>query len=394
LPVKIECDTGGMARVHEPVSVELRFGKDVPESARGWFADAGKAGVVLRQDGKEIPAQLESLVDENNQVCGARISWIIESAAAGKTLSYVPAIQSSATTGATEKFVLIDKAGEHLDCFFGNRPVYRYVYRFDPDNFHDTYKPFHHVCDFEGEYFITKGPGGMDSHHRGMYIGWNETKVGGKSYDFWSMGDKSTQRHKAFVPQATSAGPVLARRAALVDWVTPDGEPVVRDRRETVVYRQPEGRRLFDMLFLVEPLKGPTRLDGHLHHAGFHFRADNEVAFKRASSRYVLPPGVKRVNDQADGPWAVGSFVMRDKRYAILHMSGPANPNSTVYSTRDYGRFGAFFQTGIDIGKPLVLQYRVLVIPVKDVSELDQAAFVREYENYVKPPVVRVSSAG
>ena len=87
LPVKIECDTGGMARVHTPVSAELRFGKDVPESARGWFADAGKADVVLRRDGKEIPAQLESLVDENNQVCGARISWIIESAAARKTLS-------------------------------------------------------------------------------------------------------------------------------------------------------------------------------------------------------------------------------------------------------------------------------------------------------------------
>src|SRR5689334_1069240 len=64
-------------------------------------------------------------------------------------------------------------------------PVLRHMNVFDPERRAETFKPFTHVFDFAGKDFITKGPGGDFTHHRGIFIGWNKTILAGKSYDFW-----------------------------------------------------------------------------------------------------------------------------------------------------------------------------------------------------------------
>jgi hypothetical protein len=390
--VELLMDTGDVGRSDAPVSVEVPVGDRLSaELISRLFAD-GDPLVTLGDGSTTFPGQVEKMFDSDGAVTGLRVSWILESADPGERREYVARISSGNVPAVPQQFHFEDTPGKHLDCLFGMRPVYRYVYEFDPDRFYDTFKPFHHVYDFDGTNFITNGPGGKhDNHHRGMYIGWSEVKVGGKTYNLWAMSDKSYQEHVRFVDRESSAGPVLARRVAIIDWKNPEGEPVVRERRETIVYRQPGDRHLFDMIFRLETLGGVVDMPGaNLHHAGFHFRAAEEVAHHRGSTRYVIPPGSRRVEDSVDGPWCVMSPVVLEKRYAIQHMNHPSNPGPTVYSTRQYGRFGAFFPTTLEPGKPVHCRYRVSVEPVKDKADLELADFEKAYANYADPPSTQI----
>jgi len=391
MEVELVMDTGDVARSHVPVSVEIPVGNRVSEELISRLFADGAPLVILQDGSRAFHGQVEKVFDLEGAVTGLRLSWIVESADPGEQKRYVARISAGNVPAVPQQFHFENTPGTHLDCLFGTRPVYRYVYEFDPSRFHDTFKPFHHVYDFEGTSFITKGPGGHDSHHRGMYIGWSEVKVGGKTYNLWAMSDKSYQEHVQFVDRESSAGPVLARRVAIIDWKNPEGEPVVRERRETVVYKQPRERHLFDMNFHLETLGGVVDMPGaNLHHAGFQFRAADEVAYHRGSTRYVIPRGSRRINDCVNGPWCVQSPVVLEKRYAIQHMNHPSNPEPTVYSTRQYGRFGAFFPTTLQPGKPVHCRYRVSVQLVKDKADLMVTNFEKAYASYSDPPTTQI----
>ena len=76
---------------------------------------------------------------------------------------------------AADAFTLKD--GEYLDIFAGDKPRLRYMHKFDvstPALKHDHYKPYCHVLAPDGKSYITKGPGGKFTHHRGMFLGWNK----------------------------------------------------------------------------------------------------------------------------------------------------------------------------------------------------------------------------
>ena len=392
MEIDMVLDTGVVERSYVPVDVEVPLGQHVSETHVSRLFASGEPLVSIKEGNATVPGQVERVFGADGAVAGLRLSWILKSAGPGKEKRYVARINTAQAPAVPPRFHFKDTPGKHLDCLFGDRPVYRYVYEFDPDRHYDTFKPFHHVYDFDGTNFITNGAGGKhDNHHRGMYIGWSEVKVGNNTYNLWAMSDKSYQRHARFVDRESSAGPVLARRVAVIDWMNPDGKPLVRERRETVVYKQPRGRHLFDMIFRLETLAGPIEMPGaNLHHAGFHFRAAEEVAYHRRTTRYVIPEGSRRIRDSVDGPWCVQSPVVLEKRYAIHHMDHPSNPRPTVYSTRQYGRFGAFFPTSLEPGKPLHCRYRVSVSLVKDGARLERERFEIAYANYTQPPAVRV----
>jgi hypothetical protein len=65
-------------------------------------------------------------------------------------------------------------------------------------------------------------------------------------------------------------------------------------------------------------------------------------------------------------------------------MNGPTNPQPTVFSTRPYGRFGAFFDgQSISPDKPLKLKYRFILrdgSTTPDVKQLDA-----EYQDWITP---------
>ena len=56
----------------------------------------------------------------------------------------------------------------------------------------ETYKPFHHVY-VAGNRQLTKGPGGLFPHHRGIFFGFNRISYGDKTADVWHCKDGAYQ---------------------------------------------------------------------------------------------------------------------------------------------------------------------------------------------------------
>ena len=76
---------------------------------------------------------------------------------------------------AEKGFQWKEDAGKHVDLLKDGKKIARYVYeRMDPKDRERTYKPFHHVYQANGKDFLTKGPGGKYTHHRGIYFGFSK----------------------------------------------------------------------------------------------------------------------------------------------------------------------------------------------------------------------------
>jgi hypothetical protein len=174
----------------------------------------------------------------------------------------------------------------------------------------------------------------------------------------------------------------------LVNWCDKEGKPIVRDTREYTVWRVGPAKLVIDADLTVESLTGkPIQLGGDAHHAGFHFRASQDVAEvkndagKESGTKYLRPPTAKLTRDDiyADCPWTHASFDVNGHHYQLTHMDGPGNPTPTTYSTRPYGRVGAFFTTEVPPDKPLHLRYR-LVLSEGETPSADELA--RAYRSY------------
>src|SRR5437763_1311851 len=137
------------------------------------------------------------------------------------------------------------------------------------------------------------------------------------------------------------------------------------------VYNSPGGT-LVEFASLQKTTDGLVKLDGDPQHAGFQFRAANEVAEKTAKQTYFLRVGGKgkpgeTINWDAkkppegtvDVPWKAMSFVLGEQRYTAAYPDSPKNPRPTRYSERDYGRFGGYFTWDLTKDHPLLVDYRV-----------------------------------
>lgn len=290
-------------------------------------------------------------------------------------------------------FAWKDTPGQHMDLVWDDHPVLRYMYAFDastPKRLHETYKPYHHVFDAGGEKLLTKGPGGLYTHHRGIFIGWNKLKCGEREYDFWHM-EGVTQRHRRILEQV--AGPVLARSKTLIHWVDPEGKPVIAEQREVTVLRQPPPAiLLLEFRTELKAVGGDVVLNGDPEHGGFQYRPHNDVAEgdETVKATYLFhEDGIDAHKDQ-NLPWAAMSYGLNGRRYAVQHMNHPDNPRPTVYSAyRDYGRFGAFFTKGLKAGETLALGYRIFVAEGEMPSRDELAA---RYSAFVSTPHVKVLS--
>jgi hypothetical protein len=271
------------------------------------------------------------------------------------------------------------------DLMHGDRRVLRYMHAYDPstpERLHDTYKCYHHVFDAQGEHVLTKGAGGLYTHHRGVFIGWNRLMVDGREYDFWHM-KGVTQRHAGMLE--LSAGPEAARQTALIHWRDDEERIILAERRTVGVARPGDAAPLMlDIQSKLTAEAGDVLLDGDPEHAGFQFRAHNDVAEGPPEDKatYLFHEEGIDPRTDTDLPWAVMSFGLNGKRYWVQHMNHPQNPSPTVYSAyRDYGRFGAFPRAEIRKGKTLTLRYRLLIgegaIP-------ERSALARNYAMYLR----------
>jgi len=272
--------------------------------------------------------------------------------------------------GQTGEFTLQNEPGEHADVFRDGNRVARYVYAYDPtaEGTHDTAKPFIHVTDPATGNPITKGSGGTYTHHRGIFIGWNQTRVGGETYDFWHMNDSNIV-HEAF--ESLEEFPETGTLSARTRWITEDDETVLTETREQAFRAPPteEGIVAVDFTSTLTPADGPIDLHGDPEHAGVQYRAHDAVA-ENESAEYVFPEGAfeeatpdnETINSREGLPWVAMTYRIGDRSYLVQAMDHPENPPGTTFSAyRPYGRFGAFFEETLSPDDSLTARYQFLV---------------------------------
>ena len=272
-------------------------------------------------------------------------------------------VGSAAVAGdaAPTGFSLSDQPGAYLDVLLDGKIAGRYMYAHDTSTKErrvETYKPYLHVFDAEGKAPITKGPGGLYPHHRGIFIGWNKIGFNGNTYDRWHMigGDIV---HEKFLKQESDAE--QATITSLTHWEDEKHRAIIDEERTMVFHRGPAPARLrIDFTSKLSAPNGDVKLNGDPEHSGVHFRPANEVDVKETV--YTLAAENANAHKDHDYPWAGVSFTLNHHRYSVVELNHPDNPKGTKWSAyRDYGRIGAFATASIPEGKSIVFKYRFLI---------------------------------
>lgn len=351
-------------------------------------APADAKSVELRDaDGNEIAAQLTApgLLNENAQG-KSEMHFLAPALGQGESVRLTGQFLDKPAAGG---FSWEKVPGEHAELVCQSGPVIRYMCKTLTDETREeAYKVYHHVYNPSCNAFITKGPGGKYPHHRGLFLGFNSISHGeGERANTWS-GQNTPQTHAGFL--AEEAGPVLGRQLVAVEWRGSGGEVYLHEKREVAVFNAPGGT-LIEFASQLTTAGGKVKLDGNAAHAGFQFRADQEVAEGTEKLTYYLRPDGKGALGQARGkafdlPWDAISFVLAKDRYTVLYLDRPENPKPTEYNERTYGRFGSFFPYELDDDKDLTVKYRVWV---QDGEMTVEKATVLS-NDFVQPPKVTI----
>jgi Methane oxygenase PmoA len=274
-------------------------------------------------------------------------------------------------------FQFRETAGESVDVLYGEKPVLRYVNKpRDVSNHYLTFKPFHQMFDpTHGKELLSSGahPNTKEfqfPHHRGLFFGFNKISYGEKQQaDIWHGTKNVFSTHDAL--KETQKGEIFARHAANISWHGEDGKTFANELRTITVYHV-EGGTMLDWSTELRTELPKVRLDGDPQHAGFHFRATQEVSINGKENTYYLrPDGKGKIGEtrnwDAKGkdpkavnlPWNAMSFVTAGKRYTVVRINHPDNPKDARGSERDYGRFGDYFEFDLTPKTPLKLNYRL-----------------------------------
>lgn len=257
---------------------------------------------------------------------------------------------------------------DHTTLFRGKTPVLRYEHpKLDPKNREATFKVYHHAYSPEGV-LLTKGVGGEFTHHRGLFYGFMKTTYDGHTVDIWHCKKDTHQAHQEVVEE-TPPNPVVGRHRVKIAWNGDEGKTFATEERELAAFPLPGGT-LIEFTSRLTPTGGDVKVDGDPQHAGFHFRANNEVAGKEAKAQtvFVRPDGVGKPGTETnwpgnkkhvDLPWLGMSFVIGKERYTAAYLDKPTNPKEARFSERTYGRVGSYFVATATKEKPLVVNYRV-----------------------------------
>jgi hypothetical protein len=382
-------------RVNSPASVSI----GLPESL------AEVRTVLLKAaDGKEIVGQLTepSVVSASGPgrkgEVRRELHFIVPELKAGERMTLEGRISPSSGVEA-EGFRWHDTAGEYAELRFGERPVMRYMYKALDDSTKEarelTYKVYHHLYDPSGKRLVTKGPGGLYTHHRGLFYGFNRVTYGeGKKADIWHCTGDTHQLHEGFL--SSEEGPVVGRHCLAIGWRGVGKEVFGREEREMTVYNVPGGV-LVEFASRLRSTMGKMKLDGDPQHAGFHFRADNEVAEKTSEQTYYVRPDGKGKPGETRNwpgdkghvnlPWDAMSFLLGGKRYTAAYLDKPSNPKEARYSERPYGRFGSYFEYELDESKELRVNYRVWL----QEGEMTGEEVAAKSADFVEPVTVRAT---
>jgi hypothetical protein len=361
---ELTVSAGQHERNHVPVRVPM---------PRGQIGNERITSVTLaRLDGRLLPAQWTG--PSLTSSAAGELHFILPHLSAGESLRLEATLstQSAGAGGLTWH----DHPGHHTDLTLGERKIVTYHYeRLDestPASRVRTYKVFHHVYSPNGDRIVTGGlnedPKVHSPHHRGIFYGFNRISYGdGKRADTWHCTDGAFQQHERFL--ASEQGPVLARHRVEISWHSKDAT-FAEEERELTVYNVPGGH-LIEFASRLRSPSGPVRIDGDPQHAGFQFRAHNDVdAYTTNQTIFIRPGGIGKPAETRNWdpqtrqgpvnmPWNAMSFVLGTNRYTVAYLDRPDNPKEARFSEREYGRFGSYFEYTIEKDKPLEVNYRL-----------------------------------
>jgi hypothetical protein len=301
------------------------------------------------------------------------------------------AVLATRTASAAEGFSWQDGEGE-TTLLFDGKPTLRYMHSPLDESSAEarelTIKPFHHVFSPDGETQLTKGPGGLYPHHRGLFFGFNKvTHHGDQPADVWHCREGESQVQVGVMRREADAD--SAQHLVAIEWRGQDGKTFAVEHRQLGVRRATQNGVegwLIDFSSHVGSADGePVHLDGDPQHAGFHFRAaqediantnerdqnrEKQIYFIRTSGKGSIGetrnwdqnnPDSDASADCVNRPWNAMSFLLHGKRYTVLYLDHPSNPKPARYSERAYGRFGSYFVADVTADAPLSVKYRVWV---------------------------------
>ncbi len=337
--------------------------------------------VVNLSDGTTRPAQFTGPALTDDATVKKFLVFTLPKVKADETITATPGVVNYLV--APPQFAFVEKSGEPRELVFKSVNAMRPVMQFfnlprDAKDHYYTFKPFHNVFDpATGKTMLTNtsaktAKDGQFPHHRGLFFGFNRISFGEKqTADIWhGTNNVFSQADKML---NSEAGEVLGRERWNISWHGPDANTFANEQREVTAYAVPGGT-LIDWSTELSTKLDKVRLDGDPQHAGFHFRANQEVSKNgKANTYYLRPDGKGKIGEtrnwDAKGknpiainlPWNALSFVTDGKRYTVLRINHPDNPGETRGSERDYGRFGDYFEFDLTPKTPLKLKYRVWV---------------------------------
>jgi hypothetical protein len=287
-----------------------------------------------------------------------------------------PCFEPNSATAAD--YELRDAPGQHMDVLQDGRLVGRYMYALDlasSERRHDTYKPFLHLFDADGDAPITKGPGGQYTHHRGVFRGWSRLALDGKTYDTWHM-KGVVQKHLRFIEnEADDEHAVISSR---ISYQTDDGQVLLEETRAMTFLPPPApAYAMLDVSSTVKAVSGAINLHGDPEHAGLQFRPANEVVGSKTV--YHFPGADIDPRKDRDLAWVAESFVIGDdQQFTVIYLNHPENRDGAIFSAyRPYGRFGAWFAGEVPADGEQTTRVRFVVLQ----GEFPSAEFAQQQYN-------------
>lgn len=377
---------------------------------------------LAKSDGSLMLGQLSApgLGNEEAKKGQKELTFVLPELAAGKTLQ-LSVLDSGLNANADYSWH--DDGSVSSELQRGQTPVLKYMYEnlddSTPDRRYATMKVFHHVYTPDGSRLMTKGPGdgtfsklkkgGLFAHHRGLFYGFNRISYekDGKPMDadIWHGKKGACQTHEKNI--ASAVGPVFGRHTNVIYWRGQDGEPFAHEIREMTAF-DVAGTTLIEFRSSLDSAVGKLVMRGDPQHAGFQFRASQDVSDKTKSKTfYIRPSGVAKPGEFRNWsnkrdetkinkshinldwntvvielPIKLSPWVAREKgveienqSFSISYLDSPGNPKPSRYSERDYARFGSYFECDLDTDKPLDLNYQVWIQEgVTDVDSVKAAS--------------------
>jgi len=268
---------------------------------------------------------------------------------------------------ANEVFRWTEQPGGKLELIENGKPVLVFNHGLQlKEGVKEQYRRadyFHPIYDLDGVVLTDDFP--KDHfHHRGLFWGWPEVIVDGKTYDPWGCVGMQ-QRFKRWIARETK--PDCAVLEVENGWFIGD-RSVVRETVRACVHRCDEQKRVMNVSVALEAEKEPVSLHGRSDakkgYGGFTLR----LAPRRDAS-ITLPMGrIDKDAVQVSAPWAdfSGKFGTGEALSGIAIFDHPKNPNHpTTWLLRYYGvlnpTWPALATATLEPGKPVTLCYRLLI---------------------------------